>query len=103
MAWYPVMNGSDGTDFFTITSYANTVSKGILMPAILLIIFTVSLAGTTYTGRSFWRGLIFSGFLCSILSVMLVIMNLLNPNYMYLAFILTGFGVVGTLLSEAFS
>jgi len=101
MSWYPVMNDSDGTDFYTLSDYAQRVSSGILFPFLLLTIFIISMIGMVSTGKSFSRSLTFSGFICSIFSILLVVMNWLNVQYMYLAFFITGVGLIGVRLSEA--
>jgi hypothetical protein len=101
MAWYPTINDTIGTDIFGIFSNANQISNNVLMPMILLTIGIISLIGFTYTNKSFFRGLTYSGFFCSILSVPLVLMSMLNPDYMYLSFFLTAVGLVGVRLSEA--
>lgn len=99
LAWYPTI-GSD-TSMLGITQSANNIANGILMPLVLLTIGIISLIGMTFTGRSFPRSLLFSSFICSILAILLVLMNMLSVNYMYFAFFLTAVGLVWVRLTEA--
>jgi len=102
MSWYN-LTSCDYSDFFNLTSCANQVSNYVFMPIMLLTIFLISLIGMSFANKSFFRGLTFSGFICSILSIFLVLMNMLNVNFMYLCFFLTGGGIIGVILSEALS
>jgi hypothetical protein len=97
---FRTMTANDTADMYTIVAYANMISNGILMPIMLLTIFMVSLLGMVFYGRPFHRALLFSSFICSILGILLVIMNMLNVNYVYLAFLMTGIGLVWSRLSE---
>lgn len=101
MAWYPTINDTIGTDTYGIFANANSISNGILMPSILLTIGLISLIGFTFVSKSVARGLTYAGFLCSVLSIPLVLMSMLNTDYMYFAFFITGIGVVWIRLSEA--
>lgn len=100
MAWYN-MSSCDYSDFFTVTTCANTVSNNILMPSMLMVIFVISMIGITYVNKSVFRALAYSGFLCSVLSIFLTLMNMLNSDYMYVCFLVTGIGILATWLSEA--
>lgn len=99
LAWYPTI-GND-TTIYGLTESANNISGGILMPLMLLTIGVIALLGTVFSGKNFFRGVLFAGFICSILSIILVLMNMLNINYMYLCFFLTAVGLVGVRFTEA--
>lgn len=73
--------------------YGNDVSDGILFPLVLLaiwIIIFVTSINTTSASRA-WT---ITSLICSILSVMLAVMNLLAPAYMYGLFVMTAIGFV---------
>ena len=99
--WYPVLNSSDVSDLYHVMNYSNVASGGIFMPVMLLVIGFVAFIGTVFTGKSVFRGMVYSGFICSILSILMVIMTWLNPNFMYFCFIITAIGLVGVRFSEA--
>jgi len=99
MAWYPVL-GND-TTIYGLTQSANNISGGILMPLFLLTIGIIALLGTVFTGKNFFRGVLYGGFITSILSILLVLMNMLNVNYMYFCFFITAVGLVGVRFTEA--
>jgi hypothetical protein len=103
MTWYPQINSCDFSDMFTVTQCANSLTNNILFLVLIWTIFAISLIGFVFSSKSFFRGLTYSGFLCSALSILLVVMGLLNSAYMYVFIILTGLGVLGTWLSESMS
>jgi hypothetical protein len=77
------------------------VSNFILMPVMLLVIFFISAIGMVFSGRSISRAITFSGFICSILGIVLSILGMLSTQYMYFCFFITGVGLIWTRLSEA--
>ena len=99
ISWYPQI--SNDTTIYGLTESANNISGGILMPLMLLTIGIIALLGTVFSGKNFFRGLLYAGFICSILSITLVLMSMLNINYMYLCFFLTAVGLVGVRFTEA--
>lgn len=101
LAWYPVMNSSDSTDMSTLVQYASAVSRGILFPVILLVVYIISMIGMTFSGQTISRSVLFSGLFCSILAIPLVLLNLLNINYMYFAFFMTAVGIAWTWFAQA--
>jgi len=103
MAWFKTLDANSTKDMYTILTFSNNASDGIFMPIMLLVIFSISLIGSVIQSKSFFRGLTISSFICSILSILMVIMNWLAPTYMYFAFFMTACGLIGTKLSESFS
>ena len=99
--WFQTINATDTTDLFAVISYANRVSGGIFMPIMLLVIGMIAFLGTVFSGKSVFRGMVFAGFITSILSLLMVLMNMLNNNYMYFCFLMTGIGLIGVRFSEA--
>ena len=76
LAWYPMLTQNDTLDMSTLVVYANNVSHGILFPIMLLVVFLITLLGMTFSGQTISRSVLFGGFICSILSIPLVLLNL---------------------------
>jgi uncharacterized membrane protein len=88
----PTLNESnDGMLGFL--SYGNTVSGGILFPLVLLSMFIIIFI-TTINATSVSRAWTTASLICAILGVMLAVMQLLAPAYMYGLFIMVAIGVV---------
>ena len=102
MTWYN-MSDCDFSDFFSLSSCAQTISSNLLFPIMLLTIFIITIIGTIFSGRSFPRALTYAGFICSIISLPLAIFGWINVDYTYLSFFLTGVGAIAVRLSEASS
>ena len=103
MAYYPTLNSSDTADLQTIMTFVNVATGNIFWPIILLVIWIIWVLGATFSGRPFYRALLFASFFCSILSILMVLMNWLSPNFMYFLFFLTAVGLIWTRLSESYS
>ena len=103
MAWFQVLNENDTLDMYTLTSAANRISENIYMPIMLLVIYLVWILGSVFTGKPISRSVLYASFICSILSILMVIMNWLATSYMYFLFFMTAVGVIWTILSEAAS
>lgn len=104
LAWYNTnLPQNQSLDIYGVSAYAHQISNNVLFPMILLGIFFIILLGTIFSGNTFFRGLTFAGFACSVLSIILVLMNFLNRDYMYLCFLITGVGLLGLKLSESYS
>ncbi len=103
MAYYSVLNVTDTTDLASLMTAANRISDNLFMPIILLVIWSVWTLGSIFIGKSFFRSTLFASFLCSILSILFVLLNWLSPNYMYFLFLLTALSLLGVKLSEAYS
>lgn len=103
LAWFRVLNTSDTGDMYQLMSSVNSISDNIFFPIMLLVIFVISLLGSVVSGRPVHRSLVYSSFICSILSILMVIMNWLAPTYMYFLFFLTAVSLIWTKLAESFS
>ena len=101
MAYYPEMNVTDTADMFTLFRYVNYVSGGLFFPIILLVIFSITLIGSVLAGKPAYRGFTYASFVCSILSIVLALMNFLSKQYMYFSFFLVGIGLIWVRLAEA--
>jgi fumarate reductase subunit D len=100
---YQVLNSTDTRDLFTLFRYINdTATQGLFFPVMLLVIWFVAMLGVIADGKPISRGFTFASFICSVISILLVIMNVLSTNYMYLCFILTAIGVFWIYLTSGF-
>lgn len=92
---YAPMNVSDMTDISGVFgNYLTSVTGGIFWAAMLGVVWFIIFIGTLSEGRQASRGFILASFICSILSVPLVIGSWLNNQFMYLFFLLTAIGLV---------
>lgn len=103
MAWFKTLTQNDSKDMYTLLSASNNISSGILFPIMLLVIFVISLLGSVVSGRPIHRSLVYSSFICSILAILMVIMNWLSPSYMYFLFLICSISLIWTKLSESYS
>jgi Flp pilus assembly protein TadB len=103
MTYYATLNTSDVADMSTLMTYANRVSDNLFLPLMLLVVWSIWVLGSTFIGKSISRAVLFASFLCSILSILFVLMNWLSPNYMYFLFLLTALGLLWVRLSESYS
>lgn len=103
MVRYQVLNSTDTQDLFTLFRYINnTATEGLFFPVMLLVIWVVAMLGVLADGKPFSRGFTFASFICSVISILLVILNVLSATYMYLLFVLTGIGVFWMYLTSGF-
>lgn len=73
-------------------------SEGLFFPIILFVIWIVSfLALKQYSTARAWT---FASFFCSILSIMMAVLDLINSKIMYLCIFLTLVGFVWLKLEE---
>ncbi len=98
---YNTPNSSDMQDILTITQFTNTESNGVLFLAMIFMIWAVAFIGSLANGRQAYRGWIFASFICTVLSVILGLLGLLQITYIYLFIILLGFGLVWALLAKS--
>lgn len=110
---YVMPNGSDTKGIFELYRYINNIQRvgqaepiGLFFPVFLLVIFLVSfisLLGFGYSRgiASTSRAFTFSAFFTSILAMMLAVLNLIAPNYMYMCIMATAMGIVWLVLENA--
>lgn len=100
MTYYPVPTGNDTKGFFEMFKFIGvTASEGLFWPVILLVIWVVAfLALKSYSTSRAWT---FASFFCSILGIMLAVLDYMAPNWMYLCFFLTAVGLVWLKLEDA--
>jgi hypothetical protein len=101
MTYFEVLNASDTTDMQTLMGAANRLSGYIFMPIMLLVIFSVWVLGAVFMGKPIYRAFLFGSFICSVISILMVIMGFLSVNYMYFTFFMVAVSVIWTVLTEA--
>jgi len=110
---YVMPNSSDSRGIFEMYRYINNIQRvgeaqpiGLFFPVFLLVIFFVAFIsllgfgysrGTASTSRAFT----FASFFTAFLSIMLAVLNLLDPKYMYMCIMATAMGVVWLILENA--
>ena len=103
MAWFETLNENNTGDMYQIMNSANTISDNIFMPIMLLVIFVIWVLGAVAIGKPIHRGMLYAAFICSILSILMVIMNWLSVGYMYFSFFMVAGGIIWVWLAEALS
>lgn len=98
---YPELGINDTANLYTLTRFANNGVGDLFMPVMLAVIWIVALIGGISEGRESSRSFIFASFICSILAILLSMVALLNSQYMYFLFLMTGAGVVWYQLANA--
>ncbi len=71
------------------------------MPIMLVVVWMISFIGSISEGRQASRAFIFSSFICSILSIVLTLIGLINKEYMYFSFLMVGIGIIWYKLDNA--
>ena len=93
MAYYDVPTGNETQGFYEIFQFiGNNTTDGLFFPSILLVIWIVAFMGTKQFSSS--RAFTFASFFCAMLSIIMGVLDLINPRYMYLCMILTLIGFV---------
>lgn len=98
---YPEMNFSDSANVYSIFKYINSGVSGVFMPLSLLAIWVIAFIGSISEGREAARAWVFASFVCSILAILLSLIGMLNPQYMYFLFLMTAGGLIWYKLSTA--
>lgn len=80
-----------------IVTYVNDTSGGIMTPLMLLVVWIVIFL--SQVGYGFQRAMLSSSLIASVLSILMVVVNLLSPTYMYISFVFLGLSVVMTRLT----
>jgi hypothetical protein len=98
---YPILNATDTGSLYTLFSFVNNGVAGMFMPIMLAVIWIIAFIGILSEGRQASRAWVFASFISSILAVILALIGMLSPNYMYFIFILTGIGVIWNYLGNS--
>ncbi len=97
-----IPNVNETGDLLSIAQYSNNIALGgILFPVILLVIWIIAFVGSIAENRQASRAFVFSSFFCSVLGMMLAVLNLLNMTYVYFLFLMVGLGLFWINLANA--
>jgi len=92
MAYYPVAAGNDTSGIYEFFRFVNTTSDGLFFTVILFVVWIIGfLAIKQYSTPRAWTA---ASFLCAILSILLTVVDLVAPRFMYVFLILTAIGLV---------
>lgn len=81
---YAMPNATDTESIFAILRYTNTVSEGIFFPVMILVVSIITfVAGLSTTSVS--KAWAFAGFIATVLSIPLAVLDLIAPTYAYFA------------------
>lgn len=98
---YPVLSGNESGNMYTLFKFVNEGVQGVMMPLVLLAIWFISFITILSDGKQASRAFIFSSFIASILSIVLSLIGMLNPQYMYFSFLMVAAGLVWFKLENA--
>ena len=92
MAYYVPPTGNDTLGFYEYFNYVNVVSTGLFFPVMMFVIWIIAFfALKQYSSARAWT---FASFFCSILSILLAVMDLISSKFMYVFFIFLVVGLV---------
>lgn len=93
MAYYVEPTGNETSGLYELFKYVGvTVTEGLFWPIMLLVIWIVSfLAMKQYSTSRAWT---FASFFCSILGMIMAVMDYMAPKWMYLSIFFTLIGFV---------
>ena len=101
MSIYPTANATQMADFQSIFAFVNgPLSGGFFMPFLILGIWAIAFIGTIAQGKNAYRSWIFANFICAVLSIILGLLGMMAPTYIYFFIILLGFGLVWAKLAR---
>ena len=90
---------SDTQNVYTLFRYVNNVGSSLFAPMMLLVIWVILFIGIIVTDRKACIAWVYSSFVCSILAILLVLINVLAKEYMYFLFMMVAVGAVWTKLT----
>jgi hypothetical protein len=97
--YYATPTYNDTAGMYEFFGWVNrSPSEGLLFPILLLVIWIVSfLSLKEYSTARAWT---FASFFCSIISILLAVIDYINPKFMYLCIFLTVVGFVWLKLED---
>lgn len=99
---YAVPTVNDTSNIYNLFSFVNSNSTGgHFMPIMLGVVWFVAMIGAIAEGRQASRAFIFSSFITSVLAMILSLIGMLNPQYMYFTFLMVAGGIVWYKLDNA--
>ncbi len=98
---FPVPDVNQTKDLFEVFKFVNSAGEGLFFPLMLFAIWVIAFVGAVVEGRQASRAWIFANLFTAILAMLLVILNLLNPGYLYLLIFFIALGLVWMQLQNA--
>lgn len=96
---YAMPNMTEANDLYGMFTYVNTLADGLFMPVMLLVVYAISFISSLFIVPPS-VALIFSSFIATTLSMILAVLGLLSPQYMYLTILLLAVGIFWNILSN---
>ena len=96
--YYAPPNATDSQGIFEFFRYVNTTADGGFFLIMTFVIWIIIFIATKQYSSD--RAFTYASFVCMVLTILLAVMNLINPQFMYLYIILTAVGVVWLKLSD---
>lgn len=91
--YYPMPTGNQTEGLYEIFKYVGvTATGGYFFPVILLVIWIVSFLALKQYSSS--KAFTFASLFCSILGIMLAVLDLMSPRWMYMVVFMTVVGLV---------
>lgn len=91
---YPELTGNESQNLYTLFSFINDGVGGVFMPLVLAAIWIIAFIGSISEGRQASRAFIFASFFAALLAIMLSLIGMLNPQWMYFSFLMVAGGLV---------
>jgi len=93
MAYYETPTGNETSGFYELFGFiGRSATGGLFWPVMLLVIWVITfIAMKQYSTSRAWT---FASFFCSILSIIMAILDYISPKFMYLCIFLTLVGFV---------
>ncbi len=98
---FPVANATDMENLWTISRFANNSAGGGMFLTIMSAIWAIAFIGGIAEGRKAYRGWIFANIICTVLTIPMALLGLIQSSYMYFFIILLGFGLIWAKLAES--
>lgn len=96
----PVLTINDTESVYTLLRYSNNSAEGILASTLLfLVIFPILFVGAIVVNKRVTSSWVFASFVCSILGILFVLMELMSKEFMFFLFLMTAGGLVWAKLS----
>ena len=95
---YITPNANDTAGIYEFFRFITTVTDGFFFAGIMVVIWVVTFIATKQFSTS--RAFTYTSFICFILSMILVVIDLLAPKYMYLFIILAAAGAMWIKLEK---
>jgi hypothetical protein len=91
--YYQTPSGNDTTGVYEFFRYVSqTATEGLFFPVIIFVIWIVGFLALKQYSTS--RAMVTSSIFCAILSIILAVMNLVSPKFMYIFIIASAVGLL---------